>query len=307
MVHVSCQAPLEAMPDKHFPAPFERCDPDANRMMGGGFAPIATTQTRERSPDVCCYGIMQLHPAGRPLRRAGHAQVAALTERFDWLAPDTTPPPCEGSVRAVLAQHFRRAGQIEHSSVASFSATALALLSLGAPASLVEDTLRAAMEEIEHAKLCFGLAASLDGHALGPGPLSAPMAPALGMHALVESLVVDGCLGEVAGALEAEEAARGCENPMIRGVLERIARDEATHAELAYRTLAWLLEAHPTEAREAAQAARAQLHDIAVSGELATSASSLAPHGVLGEAERAAIAQRAKRGVAEPLLGAMLG
>jgi hypothetical protein len=256
--------------------------------MGSAFSAEATLEMRKRGADVCCYAVKQLHPAGRPQRDAGVAQVAALVDRADWLATISTLI-ADGSDRAKLAAHFRSAGQIEHSSIASFSTTVLALLSLGAPASLVEETQRAALDELEHAKLCFGLAAALDGRAIGPGPFPRARV-STSVADLVESLVVDGCLGEVAGALEAEESAGTCDDPTIRAALERIARDEAAHAELAYRTLAWLLEAHPFETRRAAAGARAHLHDITVSHDTG----------------RTRIAERALREVAEPLLGAML-
>ncbi|NUO53922.1 MAG: hypothetical protein HOV80_34185 [Polyangiaceae bacterium] len=281
-IHMDCRPPLPAPPEKHFPAPFERCDPGFQSPMGGGFSPKGTLSTRERAPDICCYAIKQLHPAGRPQRDAGEAQIADLVERSDWLAP-MQAPAADLADRDVLAADFRRRGLVEHSSVASFSTAVLALLSLGAPASLIEETQRAALDELEHTKLCFALAAALDGRSIGPGAFPPPrvVPPAA---AWIESLVVDGCLGEAAGALEAEEAARACEDPAIRAVFERIARDEAAHAELAYRTLAWLLEAHPVSTRRAASAATAHLHDIPVSP----------------------IAARALSDVAGPLLGMML-
>jgi hypothetical protein len=60
---------------------------------------------------------------------------------------------------------------LEHASVASFARFSLQLMAAGAPASLVEAAHRAALDEIEHARLTFRLASRYEGRALGPGPL----------------------------------------------------------------------------------------------------------------------------------------
>jgi hypothetical protein len=61
----------------------------------------------------------------------------------------------------------------------------------------------------------------------------------------LESLV-DGCIEEGAAARSAEEAARRTEDPAIREVLLRIAREEARHAELARCIVAWALSVEPS-------------------------------------------------------------
>jgi hypothetical protein len=49
----------------------------------------------------------------------------------------------------------------------------LELLALGAPAELVEKAHVAALDEIEHARICFALASAYGGERYGPGPLDA--------------------------------------------------------------------------------------------------------------------------------------
>src|SRR4051812_39178148 len=75
------------------------------------------------------------------------------------------------SLRRALVEHWTRAAQMEHASVAAFSRFSLQLLAVGAPPSLLQDAHRAALDEITHAELCFSLATSYAGHGIGPGPL----------------------------------------------------------------------------------------------------------------------------------------
>lgn len=72
---------------------------------------------------------------GRPFRVAGHARVA------------------DAVVKA-----WTTAARAEHASVASFARFTLQLLHLGAPADLVADAQQAGLDEVRHARLCFGVA-----------------------------------------------------------------------------------------------------------------------------------------------------
>src|SRR5262249_13852575 len=56
----------------------------------------------------------------------------------------------------------------------------------------------------------------------------------------IETLV-DGCIGETSAAVLAHEAASRCEPGPLKSTLETIAEDEARHAELAWRILAWAI------------------------------------------------------------------
>ena len=47
--------------------------------------------------------------------------------------------------------------------IASFARTSLDLLALGAPADLVAETHRAALDEIEHARIAYALASAFSG------------------------------------------------------------------------------------------------------------------------------------------------
>jgi hypothetical protein len=186
---------------------------------------------------------------GRPFLVDGRARVALTRTREDWLHArgNDWPSACaldpvDADVGRVLVEHWTRAGQFEHASIASFGRFAMQLLQLGAPAALLRDTARAAADEIEHARLCFGLASAYAGRAIGPAGLDvAEPSRATDLHAIVEGLIVEACVGETIAAIEAREAALWAEHPRVAAVLEQIADDEWRHARLGWAALGWLL------------------------------------------------------------------
>ncbi|HTJ80550.1 MAG TPA: ferritin-like domain-containing protein [Polyangiaceae bacterium] len=253
---------------------------------------------------------------GRPLLIDGHAARAELRGRRDWLSGDGAPPDpgpfvstptaAPPAAHADAAAFWAEAARLEHASVASFARFSLQLLALGAPAELIRDTHAAALDEIEHAKLAFAVAASLSGEAFGPGPLVEATSPiSTDLADIVRALVVEGCVGETMGALEARaqlEAARG----LARVALDRIAPDEARHAELAWRSLAWMVA---TFGARVVPVARAAFDDCA--RDLATlgvsSQAGAVEHGVLGAGEAAAARRLAWSEVVLPACRALVG
>ncbi len=59
--------------------------------------------------------------------------------------------------RRALAEDWGRAAATEHASVGSFARFTLDLMRFDAPPDLVESAQRAGLDEIHHARLCFGL------------------------------------------------------------------------------------------------------------------------------------------------------
>ena len=182
---------------------------------------------------------------GRPLRIAGAARLAPVCDRSDWQQHAT--PQLEGlspALRRELATAWTRDAQLEHASIAAFARHALELLALGAPPELVRETAAAQLDEVEHARLCFGLASAYAGRSIGPGPLDLDGLTARGLVieplAVARELFESGCLNETFAALEAARAAELADDPHVVELLERIADDEARHAALAWKTLAWL-------------------------------------------------------------------
>jgi hypothetical protein len=146
----------------------------------------------------------------------------------------------------------------EHASIASFARTSLELLALGAPSRLIEETHRAALDEIEHARLAYGLA----GGDVGPARLDLlPHTPPT-FASFTVSTFVDACIGESLGADDVRMAARDERDPRVAAILERIADDEERHVELAFRTLAWAVRTGGAPAQRALEHAIESLHPM---------------------------------------------
>lgn len=242
---------------------------------------------------------------GRPLLVDGVARVGPSVDRDDWhadldLRPDLPPP-----VAAALAEHWTRVAALEHASVASFARFTLELLALGAPPDLLAEAQRAALDEVEHARLAFALATRFAGRPVGPGSL--PLDGALGerdLAAFVTSLVVEACVGETLGAAELRTLASHAD-PSLAPLLTRIADDEQRHAALAWKTLRWLLAAHGEPVRTAALAALEAASRTSVLAAAPTAPTAPA-WGLLDAAALAADHRRTFTEVVLPLLRAAL-
>jgi len=152
-------------------------------------------------------------------------------------------------VRSKLAELWARDALLEHASVASFSKFSLHLMAVAAPPALLDAAHRAALDEIQHARLCFALASAYAGEPLGPGPLplEGDLLGALDLASITAAAVREGCVGETLSALEASEAHELASAAAPREALSTIADDEARHAELAWRFVRWALD-HNEEA-----------------------------------------------------------
>ncbi|MBK8998661.1 MAG: hypothetical protein IPM35_23310 [Myxococcales bacterium] len=162
------------------------------------------------------------------------AQLEASLRGLDRSAFDAAKLARAAEVWAVRAQN-------EHASVASFDRFSLGLLAVAAPPELLVLAHEAALEEIVHARMSFAIAGAYAADAIGPGPLDLRDVPAAStsLPELVESTVIEGCVGETLSALEARLAAGLATEPAARLALDRIAEDEARHAELAWAFVRW--------------------------------------------------------------------
>ncbi len=227
----------------------------------------------------CCYDACQgpVPPCGRPLVVLGLARVAPCAPRADWqISPGSEEgESLDATTRARLGAAWLEDARLEHASIASFGRFALELLAVGAPPELVMDAHLAAMDEIEHARLCFGLASSYGpleddarSPALGPGRLPVDGLILRGdLGAVASSAVREGCLGETFAALSARRALEGCTHTPTRSALSRIARDELRHASLAFRFVAWALRTGSEEVRSTIMMALDQAREALLSWE----------------------------------------
>ena len=207
----------------------------------------------------CCFDVCQGQPApcGRALNVDGHARVADVVFRNDW-----TGSPLgldgDGALRARAAHAWCDDAALEHASIASFARLSLQLLSLGAPPDLVAAAHQAALDEVEHARVCFAIATELADAAvpLGPAALSLDGLSLGGdLLALAVGAAIEGCVGETVAALALSRAAASCDSPALAARLSKMADDELAHASLAWQCLAWAYGRTGTDARQAVEAA----------------------------------------------------
>lgn len=299
------------------PMPFHQCP--AQREVGGcmdmqlaAFNETETRLARQQNANACCYDRVMSEPCpeprhyrGRPFRVEATAapSLADVHERDDWTSAHAMSD-LDSAERRLLTDAWLEDARAEHASVAAFSLLSLQLMQLGAPPELIRDAHLAALDEIRHAEQCFALASSYAGEPMGPGPLDIEgTALATTLVALAESTLVDGCFGETSAALEAYEAAELARDAGVRSALEEIAEDEARHAELGWRIVAWAVKTGGDPVRDAlarrVATLRAPSQDDAPTG--------LEQHGRLSARARSAIAQQCIEEVVGPCVEALLG
>jgi hypothetical protein len=261
----------------------------------------------------CCYIAsysVQEICEGRPFVVEGGARLAPTVRRSDWLEEVATGGhELAESVRIALADAWTERARYEHASIASFARVVLELLSLGAPRDLIEAAQRAAADETTHAVLSFGVASSLSGRSVGPGPLDVGAALVRdSAAAIVEATVREGCLGETVSAVIALAARDAAIDPGARAALDRIASDELAHAELAWRTVTWAVKAGLPGAIEAARAAFAEPFSLEDEAELPASVPPdvARAFGILPAEDRAQAVRRALEEVVAPSRNALL-
>ncbi|KAL7544881.1 hypothetical protein ACHAWF_008239 [Thalassiosira exigua] len=159
-----------------------------------------------------------------------------------------------------LAGDWKRNSFGEHASVASFAAFTIQLMTNGAPLTLVEDSMRAGIDEIRHAKTSFAIASKLAGRTIAPNKLpESHHAFFHDMEGMAVATADEGCVGETLSALDAaadvdlinrvlEGEAEGAKYSgvdkktlvWIRDELRTIAIEESSHSALAWRTIKWV-------------------------------------------------------------------
>lgn len=243
---------------------------------------------------------------GRPFLVYGTERRAETSRRSDWRSEALVElahlTPAE---RHVLAARWETIGSMEHASIAAFARFALQLLSVGAPADLLERTHAALADETRHAKLAYGLGSRYAGYDMGPAPLA--MDGALDEHdlrSMVVNTVLEGCIGETVAAAEAAWGGEHAHDPVLRGALSEIAADEARHAELAFAFVHWAVQSDPHLAPVVLRTVRQALAAL----EPATSGPAdawLARHGLLPEERRSELKREALEEMVLPCLTAI--
>jgi hypothetical protein len=275
------------------------------------YSGITSGATYKPATGECCYQatiggctgrpfLVEDRPRTAPLRRASASGWTAH------LAPQSAT--LDPAVRARLADAWTADGLAEHASVASFGRFALELLAVGAPADLVAEAHEAALDEIRHARLCLALASAYAGEPVEPGPFP------FGGHVEVDSDLAriaaraarEGCIGETMAALQAAEQLADATDPAVREVLTIIAADEARHAELAWRTIAWALRTGGAAVRTAVNEVFAELRGSRAGAPNEPVDADLAAHGRLARSRLDAVHDHARLQIIGPSARALL-
>ncbi|MSR63445.1 MAG: hypothetical protein EXS08_13460 [Planctomycetes bacterium] len=202
---------------------------------------------------------------GRPLRVRGRQTHPGLRVGADWTRGERPDPAgLDEPTRRALEALWLHDAQKEHASVPAFARVAWLLAAVGAPAELLAWCHRAALEEIEHARLCFALACGYAGRSHTVRPMPELLRGALDLEGdalvvLATESLADGCQLEDFNADIAAECAEVCAEPATRAVLLRIAREERSHAEFSWALVGWLLESADDTVRPALEQALARL------------------------------------------------
>jgi len=276
-----------------------KCPKQVKPPSAGGRVASLNTNTKDfplASKGDCCYSWMGFCGGGRPLLDGAVPLLAEVSIDGTVAAPDSPARRAgEGWLRDALA---------EHASVPAFLRAARELEQVGAPAELVAACSAAAKDELRHARDCFAMASRLLGGRVRPH--ANPVAPPrrLDLPGLAVSVVLEGCIGETIGAAQARVAASRCADPQARAILAAIAEDEARHAELAWKTLAWMLREGGAAVIEQIRPllARPQAADVGAEPE----PSELAALGQLDTAARESIAKQTWAEVIEPVAASLL-
>jgi hypothetical protein len=201
--------------------------------MGCYWGPVYGMCGPYESEDACCLIIAgeDPPPIGRPFVIAGEARLARL---------DAAPGDR-------VAAHWLEIARGEHASIAAFARFVAILQRHGAPARLLTEALAAAADEARHAEQTLALAARFAGRELEFGALAIDDAlqDTDDLAAALRAAVREGCIDETLAAHEAACLAATAEDPQVAVVLEQIAIDEARHAALAWKFVAWVLGQRP--------------------------------------------------------------
>jgi hypothetical protein len=169
---------------------------------------------------------------GRPYRDGcGDAQRANVTRGAGF------------DVKSPRAERWARRAAEECASVPAFLQLAQELLDLGAPLDLVARAIHAADEELGHTRIAAALA---ERFGKAPIRLSPPavrerrrLPRPLALRRLAAESWHDGCLNEGCSATELSLEAQRSDSALESRLLTRVAREEVTHAALAFDVMCW--------------------------------------------------------------------
>ena len=200
--------------------------------------------------------LTQLYPAmpGRPFLVKGKFRTSLSEpwstnvdlDTMSWKMSQVPLSLTNTSFSQEIGYHWLEQAEGEHASVASFSRHTLQLMSIGAPSKLLFASQNSALDEIRHAKICYGIVGALLGSDYGPGPLDVEEGvEKTSLKSIVHSTIEEGCIEETISAVEAHVGAYRSQDLVVKESLSEIATDETKHAQFAWNTIQWIVGKFP--------------------------------------------------------------
>jgi hypothetical protein len=170
--------------------------------------------------------------------------------------------PADLQLASLCAEHeagafFAETCQLEAAAVTAFSILAAELRAHGAPAALIAAAERAEDDEARHTQLTAALARRFAAEPAAPCVQRHPPRPLL---AVALENVVEGCVREAYAAFVTSYQGEHAQDPQVRAIMARIARDEIEHAELAFAVDEWIRPQLSDSEYAQVQQARAQAY-----------------------------------------------
>ena len=173
-------------------------------------------------------------------------KIDAPNDQTSWKLDQEPQIVVNGTLNTEIVMNFANQGKAEHASVASFARHTLQLMTMGAPSMLLMGSQIAALDEIRHARMSYGLANAYSGAIIHPTSLDVDgSVKALSKEDIIQSLINEGCIGETIAAVGANLGAKYAKQPMVKDILKKIAEDESNHAQLAWTTVKWAINRFP--------------------------------------------------------------
>lgn len=157
--------------------------------------------------------------------------------------PSAPLPPASEAVRREWLQRV----EAEYRSSVLTQYLTLWMTQAGVSPDLVQDGLRIAADELDHADLSMEAHRAAGGEGvplLARESLTMPLRPGETLEAAIVRVGVDAfCLGETVAVPLFRHLREGCDVPVARAALDRILKDEVRHRDFGWDLLAWMLEA----------------------------------------------------------------
>jgi len=206
-----------------------------------------TTGTCDLSPcNHFCGGRPFLVEGKHRMATSSVFKIETTNDNTAWKLENEPQIVANSTLNKEIAMNFANQGEAEHASVASFARHTLQLMTMGAPSSLLMGSQIAALDEIRHAKMSYGLSNAFSGAIIHPSTLDVDgSVKALSKEDIIQSVINEGCIGETIAAVGANLGASYAKQPMVKDILKKIAADESNHAQLAWTTVKWAINRFP--------------------------------------------------------------